>query len=130
LAGYNTGNIGSSYFLITSGPDNGFGEPLTDEQMKQQDNFIGWDFVWESANGSSDIWVICEGNGYPKLSWQYDLMAGDFDNDWDVDFNDFAAMGLKWMEADSNLYCGGIDLTGDGLVDLYDLAIFAENWLQ
>jgi hypothetical protein len=39
-------------------------------------------------------------------------------------------MGSKWMQADSNLYCGGSDLTGDGWVDLEDLAAFVNNWLQ
>ena len=73
-------------------------------------------------------WAICKGVSYPKLAWQY--VVGDFDNDKDVDFVDFATMGLKWLQADSPLYCGGTDLTGDGLVDLDDLDAFVENWLQ
>ena len=121
-------SINSSYFLITSGPNNGYGTPLTDAQMKQQNSFVGWDFVWETANGPNDIWAICEGVSYPKLSWQF--IVGDSDNDKDVDFVDFAAMGLKWQQADSTLYCGGTDLAGDGLVDLADLAVFVEHWLQ
>jgi hypothetical protein len=40
-----------------------------------------------------------------------------------------AAIGLKWMQADSTLYCGGTDLTGDGFVNLEDLYAFVENWL-
>ncbi|MGA2070051.1 MAG: hypothetical protein ABSG97_01775 [Sedimentisphaerales bacterium] len=39
-------------------------------------------------------------------------------------------MGNKWMQADSTLYCGGEDLTGDGLVNLDDLAALVEHWLQ
>jgi len=96
--------------------------------MKQQSNFIGWDFVWETANGTDDIWAICEGASYPKLAWQF--VPGDSDNDKDVDFEDFAMMGNKWRQADSNLYCGGTDLTGDEWVDLDDLAAFAGNWLH
>jgi len=34
------------------------------------------------------------------------------------------------MQADSNLYCGGNDLTGDGFVNWNDLAAFVENWLS
>ncbi len=127
LVGLNTASISSAYFLITSGPDNNLGEPLTNEQMKQQANFVGWDFVWETVNGPNDIWAICEGVSYPKLAWQF--VPGDSDNNKDVNFIDFAAFGNKWMQADSNLYCGGIDLTGDGWVDLADLAAFANNWL-
>jgi hypothetical protein len=57
--------IDSSYFLDDSedvGLDNGFGMPLTDEQMKQQTSFASWDF--------DDIWMICEGIDYPRLQWQ------------------------------------------------------------
>jgi hypothetical protein len=128
LVGQMYGTISNSCFLDTAGPNNGAGMPLTDTQMKQQSNFTGWDFVWETVNGTDDIWAICEGVSYPKLAWQF--IAGDSDNDKDVDFTDFAMMGNKWMQADSNLYCGGTDLTGDGLVNLEDLAALAENWLR
>jgi hypothetical protein len=79
------------------------------------------------ANGSNDIWAICEGVSYPKLAWQF--TTGDTNNDKNVDFTDFALLANKWMQADSNLYCGGTDLTGDGLVDMFDIAVFVENWL-
>jgi len=44
------------------GPDNGYGTPLTDSQMKQQANFAGWDF--------ESTWTICEGQDYPRLRWE------------------------------------------------------------
>ncbi|MGA2677759.1 MAG: GLUG motif-containing protein [Sedimentisphaerales bacterium] len=66
LVGYsdvnNGGTISSSYFLITRGPNNGYGTPLTDGQMKQQSSFLGWDF--------DTIWTISEGISYPELAWQ------------------------------------------------------------
>jgi len=71
VGSYIAGSISSCYFLITSGPANGYGQPLTDAQMKQQGSFVGWDFIGETANGTEDIWIICEGIGYPKLAWQY-----------------------------------------------------------
>jgi len=58
------------YFLDPAdggGPDNGMGVSLTDEQMKQQASFAGWDFVGETANGTEDIWWILEGQSYPRL---------------------------------------------------------------
>jgi len=122
------GSISGCYFLDSSGPDNGFGEPLEDELMKQQSSFLGWDFVGESANGTEDFWAICEAVTYPKLTWQFTI--GDFDNDKDVDFVDFAPMALKWLQADSTLYCGGTDLSGDGWIDLNDFEILTDNWLQ
>ena len=123
-------NIYNCYFLDVAGPNNGFAAPLTDIQMKQQASFVGWDFVWEIDNGAEDIWAICEDASYPKLARQFDYKAGNFDKDQNVDFIDFAAMGLKWMQPDLTLYCGGADLTGDGWIDLEDLAILVNNWLQ
>jgi len=128
LVGFNEDSISSSYFLVTSGPNNGLGTPLTDANMKQQSSFAGWDFVWETVNGPNDIWAICEGVSYPKLNWQF--VPGDSDNDKDADFVDFARMGLKWRQADANLYCGGMDLSGDGWVDWKDMAIMCDHWLD
>jgi hypothetical protein len=62
LVGSNGGGgnrISSCYFLVTSGPDNGYGESLTDAQMKQQSSFVGWDF--------DTIWDIIENETYPFL---------------------------------------------------------------
>jgi hypothetical protein len=58
LVGYNEGLDSTShcYFLETTGPDNGYGSPLTDAQMQQQSSFVGWDFVGETASGTSQIW--------------------------------------------------------------------------
>jgi streptogramin lyase len=56
---YESGYIINCYFLDTSGPDNGYGTPLTDAQMKQQSSFVGWDFVY--------VWQISEGVSYPQL---------------------------------------------------------------
>jgi hypothetical protein len=47
---------------------NDFGVPLTDEQMKQQDSFVGWDF--------DEIWMICEGIDYPRLQFQ-EIQCGE-----------------------------------------------------
>jgi len=61
------------YFLVPldgGRPNNGYGMPLTDEQMKQQDSFVGWDFTGENKNGTEDIWWILEGQGYPRLRWE------------------------------------------------------------
>ncbi|MGD0077294.1 MAG: GLUG motif-containing protein [Sedimentisphaerales bacterium] len=123
--------LNSFWDINTSGlTTSAAGTGQTTVQMKTLSTFtgVGWDFVWESANGPNDVWAICEGVSYPKLAWQF--IVGDSDNDKDVDFSDFAELANKWMQADSTLYCGGTDLTGDGLVDLNDLAAFVQNWLE
>jgi hypothetical protein len=62
LVGQSWGHLSNCYFLTPSdgdGPDNGEGLPLTEEQMKQQTSFVGWDF--------DNIWTVDEGMDYPKL---------------------------------------------------------------
>ncbi|MGA2091975.1 MAG: GLUG motif-containing protein [Sedimentisphaerales bacterium] len=129
FCGVNDGSIISCFWDInTSGiTTSSGGTGLTTVQMKQQASFVGWDFVWETANGPNDVWAICEGVSYPKFAWQF--IPGDFDNNKYVDFSDFAILAAKWMQTDSTLYCGGTDLTGDGLVDIRDLAVFVHHWL-
>lgn len=57
-----SGTIESCYFLDTTGPDNGYGSPLIDVEMKQQASFVDWDFIL--------IWEINEGASYPYLWWE------------------------------------------------------------
>ena len=76
LAGYNdAGRIGVSFWDVnTSGwsTSAGGGEGKTTTEMKTLSTFTsaGWDFVGETANGTKDIWTICEGVNYPKFVWQ------------------------------------------------------------
>ncbi len=74
LDSYGRGIVDSCYYLETTGSDNGYGILLSDTQMKQQNSYVGWDFVDEVVNGTEDIWWIDEGNGYPKLVWKFDTL--------------------------------------------------------
>jgi hypothetical protein len=119
--------INDSYFLSPvdgGGPDNGFGTPLTDVQMKQQSTFTNWDFV-------TPTWKICEGTNYPKLAWQIPL-PGDFVCPDGVNFIDFSILASSWLSAageiDWNAVCDISD-PNDDIIDELDLAVFCENWL-
>ncbi len=71
LVGYNDcyiETISNCYFLDIAGPDNRYGTPLTDAQMRQQSSFVGLDFVGESANGTHQFWQMPADGGYPVLS--------------------------------------------------------------
>jgi hypothetical protein len=107
------------------------GTARTSAQMRLSDTFIkvGWDFVGESANGTDDIWTICEAHDYPKLTWQFTV--ADFDNDGDVDFADYSILASRWGGSGDSFWCGqgGTDLTCDGYVDLADLMTMTGNWL-
>jgi uncharacterized membrane protein len=47
------------------------GTGLPTEQMQDIDTFLnaGWDLMYETANGTEDIWFI-NPNSYPQLSWE------------------------------------------------------------
>jgi hypothetical protein len=56
----------------------------------------------------------------------------DFNNDTIVDFHDYAILASHWQETDCNIpdWCGGTDLDTDGSVDVNDLMLFCQYWLE
>jgi hypothetical protein len=72
LALSNTGLIDHCYFLRAAdggGPDNGWGIPLSSEQMRQADRLVGWDFYSPDGAGRAGAWLIPE-QGFPVLAWR------------------------------------------------------------
>ncbi len=135
LVGWSTSMEGGRkcfWDILTSGratSDGGTGKTTAGMQTASTFLAAGWDFVGETANGSADIWTICEGKDYPKLTWQF--VPGEFNDDYKIDFNDVAILSIHWRKAASNfLWCRGPDLTNDGFVDFEDLMVLAENWLM
>ena len=105
--------------LGASGCDNSCGK--TTEEMRQQATFVSWDFT--------RTWYVDEGD-YPKLRWQRRL-AGDSDDDLDVDLGDLSGLSASWMclcdpNAWNKSYVAG---EPNDLVDLFELRLFARNWL-
>ncbi|MEN6384132.1 MAG: glycoside hydrolase family 30 beta sandwich domain-containing protein [Phycisphaerales bacterium] len=49
----------------------------------------------------------------------------DFDNDCRVDLADYNLLANKWQQNETNL-----DLSGDNLIGIQDLKVFAEQWLN
>jgi hypothetical protein len=129
LVGENdSGSISGGYFLVTSGPNNGYGTPLTNAQMKQQSSFVGWDFTDETANGTNDYWRMCvDGLYYPHFRWEYSS-RGDFVCPDRVDFYDFAVFADQWLlkKLSADVAPGG----GDGIVNFIDYTVFADGWLR
>jgi hypothetical protein len=103
------------------------GTGKTTAEMQTESTFMdaGWDFVGEVINGPNDIWKICEGMNYPKLSWQIPL-SGDFVCPDGVDFYDFAVLADQWLL--EKLPADVAPGTGDGIVNFIDYAVFAYGW--
>lgn len=79
LCGVNYGVVTDSFWdTETSGATRSAGGTgKTTAEMQLESTFVaaGWDFLWETANGSNDVWAM---DGYPILVWQlptYELMV-------------------------------------------------------
>jgi len=129
------GDIIGGYFrslVDGGGPDNGYGEALSDIQMRQQGSFVGWDFVGEEANGTDDSWRMCvDGVVYPQLNWEFSE-NGDFACPDGIGYEDLDVLAGRWLGTDciSQNNCAGTDMTGDGNVDFADYARFAELGME
>jgi parallel beta-helix repeat protein len=62
-----------------------------------------------------------------------DMILGDLDSDGDVDFTDFSIFGAAWLTDAGGLeWNPGCDLgvPADGHINIVDLAVLVENWLE
>ena len=58
--------------------------------------------------------------------------SGDLDVDRDVDLVDLRKFTSYWLNSDCNYpdWCEKADISKNSMVDFYDFALFAENWLK
>jgi hypothetical protein len=122
--GTETSGMTVGYNLSSSHPGtitNVLGKTIT--QMQDINTFLtaGWDFV--------NVWDICDGTNYPRFIWQ--IIKGDLACPDGVTLVDFAIFSQAWLtssgQPDYNDHC---DLVDDNTINLADLTIFAENFLQ
>lgn len=109
----------------------GIGKSTSEMQSRATFTFAGWDFVGESANGIEDIWTICEGTNYPRFASQ--IPAGDFACPDGVTMIDFATLGSAWLSKPGDSTWNpayNISYPSDDVIDLADLAVFADDWLR
>ncbi len=126
--------IASFWDIETSGKTSsagGFGKTTADMQMENTFTNAGWDFVGETANGTEDIWTICEGTNYPRFVWQ--IREGDLVCPDGIAMEDFDFFMDHWDDTNCdsyNNYCEGTDLDFSGTVDISDFLILLDNWLD
>jgi hypothetical protein len=123
IAGNSSGIVENSFWDIDSSgqPTSAGGTGLSTEQMKTFLTYsnAGWDF--------NNVWHICEITNYPRLLWQVPL--ADMLCPYGVDFIDYSFLASRWLWSDRG-DCGGLELTGDGIVNSAELAILANYWQQ
>lgn len=60
----------------------------------------------------------------------YKPEKGDFNDDWRVNFEDFAVFAQDWQMADVNIIDPNVDIDDNNYVDVNDMMIFCEHWLD
>jgi hypothetical protein len=113
--------ITNCYYLAPGdggGPNNGIGTVLTDAQMRQQVNFVGWDFQGSAADGEKEVWQT--NGGYPVLAWQVP-----------VGMRQLVVLSRYWQMTGcvSGQPCVIADWYDDDVINITDLAFLAESWL-
>jgi hypothetical protein len=78
-----------------------------------------------TQDGYLDVLI---GAGDGKVRLYMGIPRGDLDNDYDVDFTDFALFSHYWQKLNCG-ECGGANLTDDRKVDIDDLREYIANWL-
>ena len=124
---------GSFWDVNTSGwATSAGGTPKTTAEMMTLSTFISanWDFIGETANGTADIWAICEGTNYPRFVYQ--IPQGDIVCPDGVNSVDYSLLARYWHETDCAALddCEGADIDLSGAVDFGDVAAVAESWLR
>jgi len=134
LAGYNRDPnyiTASSWDIETSSwTTSDGGQGLTTAEMQDMDTFTsaGWDFDYD--DGDDADWFI-QIEEYPILVWQ--ISPADIYTDGRNDFRDFAVFAQFWMRDDCaiyNYYCDWADMDFNGYVDIDDLMILIDYWLE
>jgi hypothetical protein len=80
------------------------------------------------ADGDCNTTEIVDMGAY-EFDWAY---IGDFDGSCDLDFVDFAYLGLTWLKEDGDPgydYLCDISIPADSFINVSDLKIFTDNWL-
>jgi len=105
---------------------------LPTEDMQQMATFTdaGWDFIGESANGTDDIWDICEGTNYPRHVWE--IPRDDFACPYGITLADFSKLAAVWLSEPNQpnwdpIY--DISEPNDGIINEKDMTILMQDWL-
>jgi hypothetical protein len=128
FGGYTNRVMNSFWDIETSGQTvskGGTGKTTAEMQMESTFTLAGWDF-------STPVWKMnCEGMSYPKLSW-WQPVKGDFGCPDGVNFFDYSFFAESWAEDNCGASndCDGRDLDQFGSVDIKDLRIFSDHWLE
>jgi len=113
------------------------GRGLSTSEMQTLTTYPGeWDFVaandgyQSNIQKQNDVWRLCKnGADYPRLSWEF-ARVGDFTCPDGVGMEDLLYLAERWLAGWSTMRPGAADVNGDYVVNMYDLAVLAGNWVS
>ncbi|MHC4075479.1 MAG: right-handed parallel beta-helix repeat-containing protein [Planctomycetota bacterium] len=126
------GNIAANPLFVT-GPDGDYylsqivagqasDSPCVDAGSNTSVN-LGMNVYTTRTDGLIDLGTVDMGYHYPVV-----FASPDIDENWNVDFGDFAVQANQWQQSDANGLLG--DITMDGFVGMDDLDILGNSWLD
>lgn len=71
-------------------------------------------------------------NGNLSQLEEFEISVGDLNGDDSVDFSDYSILAGRWMDDNCEVSnnCDGADINFSGSVDIVDLQIFSQHWLE
>jgi hypothetical protein len=136
---YATVEVSSDGSIWTVVWGNGGPPAVTDDSWQ----FVEYD-ISSVADDQPTVYIrwghhVASSSAYAYSGWNIDDVEvvgtlwysppGDFDADQDVDFDDFDILGRQWLQVPGSPSADIAPETPDGFVDVFDLGVFAENWL-
>jgi hypothetical protein len=150
--GYSVQQTSDGGYII-AGYTNSFGSGKSDIYIVKTDS--AGNLLWQKTIGgtnydegwsiqqTSDGGFIIAGDSYSYGTGGFDVyvvklaasanIPGNLDYDSDVDCYDLERFVSNWLNiecSNENIWCSGADLDKNGYVDIVDLAIFSNHWLE
>jgi len=88
-----------------------------------------WNWETKPDGGGEDDphWTPMNKPAEDVMASYYRTVAGDFDDDRDVDMHDVSVLAQRWLDYE---IVGDPDINNDGEVDMADFSLLAGNWLS
>jgi hypothetical protein len=118
---------GSVFEFVKTGQSWTIKQVFSAPDSNNDDNF-GFSTAVSGRNLIAGAHFNAENGVSSGAAYVFNNASADFDGDCDIDFADFALLGGSWRQNNSSRDIAPPP-AGDGIVDIYDLAVLCNEWL-